>query len=181
MSLPDSLSAPPLTVGGKLGSRVIQSFGIRGIVGAAVGAGFGQALGTPYEWGGGMEGFGKRYASNFGGNLARQTFSFALESALHEDPRFFPSSSPLFKNRLFNSVKQVFLSKTDSGHTSFAYGKVISAFAAGQLINTWQPASNGKVSDGLERGVISLGGDLSYYLLQEFFPFTRSKHFRHQP
>jgi len=180
MKLPNTISAPPFTVADKFDYRVIQTFGIRGLVGAFVGSSIGQATGTPYAWGGGVEGFAKRYASAFAGNVSRQSFAFVLESALHEDPRYFPSQERTFKARLTNAMKQVFICKTDSGRSSFAYGRVGSAFAAGQLVNAWQPGSNGKVTDGLERGVFSLGGDFGYNLLQEFFPSLRPRSIRHR-
>ena len=179
--LPYTVSAPPLTVGDKFNYRVIQTFGLRGFVGAAIGSTFAQASGTPYAWGGGVEGYAKRYASTFGGNLSRQAMAFTLESTLHEDPRFFPSEEKPFKSRLINSFKQVFICKTDADHSSFSYGRVVSAFAAGQLINAWEPGSNGTVGDGLIRGVFTLGGDLAYNFAQEFIPFTRPKSIRLRP
>ena len=179
LQLPNTMSAPPLTVGDKFSYRVVQTFGLRGLLGAFVGASIGQATGTPYAWGGGVEGYAKRYGSGFAGNLSRQTFAFVIEGTLHEDPRYFPSEDQPFRLRMLNSLKQVFVCKTDSGHSSLAYGRLVSAFAAGQLVNAWQPGSNGSVADGLERGVFSLGGDLGYNLAQEFFSFARPRSIRH--
>lgn len=180
MQLPNTISAPPFTVADKFDYRVVQTFGLRGLFGAAIGASISQATGTPYAWGGGVEGFAKRYGSGLLGNVSRQSFAFVLESAFHEDPRYFPSQERTFKARLTNSVKQVFICKTDGGRSSFAYGRVGSAFAAGQLVNAWEPGSNGHVYDGLERGVFTLGGDFAYNLLQEFFPFARPRSIRHR-
>ncbi|HEY7211512.1 MAG TPA: hypothetical protein VH477_14655 [Bryobacteraceae bacterium] len=179
LSLPNTVSAPPFTVADKFDYRIVQSIGLRGLGGSLVGAAIGQATGTPYAWGGGVEGFAKRYASGLAGNLARQSFAFVLESALHEDPRYFPSEGQPKKARFVNALKQVFICKTDTGHSSFAYGRVISTFGSAQLVNTWQPASNGSVGDGLLRGVYGLGADLAYNLLQEFVPFTRPRSLRH--
>jgi hypothetical protein len=180
LRLPKTLSAPPFTVADKFDYRVVQTFGLRGLLGAAVSSSFGQGTTTPYEWGGGMEGYGKRFGSAFLGNLSRQSFNFVLESALKEDPRYFPAEDETKKQRLLNAMKQVVVCKTDAGHSSFAYGRVASAFAAGQFVNTWQPNSNDAVTDGLERGVFSLAGDLAYNLMQEFFPFTRPRSLRHR-
>ncbi len=180
MKLPNTVSAAPFTVADKFDYRVVQTFGLRGLAGAAIGASIGQGAGSPYSWGGGVEGFSKRYASGFAGNLSRQSFGFVLESALHEDPRYFPSEGQPGRVRLINAVKQVFVCKTDTGHSSLAYGRVISAFAAGQFVNVWQPASTGSVGDGFRRGVFGLGGDFAYNLLQEFFPVARPHSIRHR-
>jgi hypothetical protein len=79
-----------------------------------------------------------------------------------------------------NAAKQVFVCKTDTGHSSFAYARVISAFGSGQFVNVWQPASTGGVSNGLERSVYGLGADFAYNFMQEFFPFTRPHSLRHR-
>ncbi len=180
MKLPNTIAAPPLTIGDKFDYRVVQSFGLRGFVGAGIAAAIGQGSGTPSEWGGGVEGFAKRYGSGFAGNLSRQSFSFVIESALHEDPRYFPSEGQPFKMRVLNSLKQVIVCKTDQGESSFAYGRVISAFGSAQFVNVWQPPGNGTVSKGLLRGVYGLGGDFAYHLMQEFIPFTRPRSLRHR-
>lgn len=176
--LADTMSAPPFTVGDKFDYRIVQMFGFKGLAGSLVGAAIGQAAGSPYEWGGGMAGFGKRYVSGFGGNLSRQTFAFALESALHEDPRYFPSEEKGFKARSWNAIKQIVYCKKDDGTGSLAYARVISAFGNGQFVNTWQPDSTGSVGDGFKRGLYTLGGDAAYNFLQEFVPFARPRSLR---
>lgn len=178
--LQNTMTAEPLTIAGKFQVRVVQSFGIRGFLGAAVGAALGQATNTPHEWGQGGWGFAYRYASDFGNNLDRQVFAFTLESIFHEDPRYFPSTEKTTGARIKNVIKQTFICKTDDGRASFAWGRWVSAFGAAQLTNVWQPRSNSKVSDGLERGAISISADAAINLMEEFIPATRSKPFRHR-
>ena len=170
----DTVSASPLTIREKFDYRVVQSFGLKGFLGSALSAGVAQWDDSPHRWGQGAEGYGLRYGSSFGANVSRQSFAWVLESALHEDPRYFPSvDKQNRKQRFLNALKQVLITRKDSGADGFAYSRFISAFGAGQFVNVWQPRGNNSVTDGLERGVISLGGDAAYNLLQEFFPFTR--------
>jgi hypothetical protein len=178
--LPDTVKAPPFTIADKFDYRVVQTFGFRGFGGALVGAAIGQADGSPSEWGGGVAGFAKRYASGFGGNLSRQTFAWALESGMHEDPRYFFSEGKGFKARSWNAIKQIVYCKTDAGRGSFAYGRVISAFGNGQFVDLWQPASTGSVGDGVRRGFYTLGVDAAYNFMQEFIRFTRPISLRHR-
>lgn len=180
LRLPNTIKAPPFTVADKFSYRVVQSFGLRGLGGGLISAAIGQARNSPEEWGQGVEGFASRYGSAIVGNVSRQTFAFVLESALHEDPRYFPSEDKSAKQRMLNAVKQVFVCKTDKGTSSFAYGRVISQFAGGQFTNVWQPASTGSVSDGFVRAFIGLGGDAAYNFMQEFLPFTRPHSLRHR-
>ena len=175
------MQAPPLSVGGKFKIDIAQSLGFRVLLGTAIGASIGQATNTPGEWGQGADAYGERFASSLGGYLSRQTFAFVLETALHEDPRYFPSTERTKKARLWNVVKQTVIAKTDTGRSTFAYAGVISAFGAGQLVNTWQPKSNSGVSDGIERGFITLGLDAASHLFQEFVPRLRPRELRQKP
>src|SRR5262249_15031295 len=133
-----------------------------------------------HEWGQGVEGFATRYGSGVAGNLSRQTFAFVMESALHEDPRYFPSEDRSTKQRLLSVVKQVVICKTDDGKSSCAFGRVVSQVACGQCTNLWQRASTGSVGDGFVRAFIGLGADAGYNFLQEFIPFTRPRSMRHK-
>jgi hypothetical protein len=178
--LSKTVSAPSFTVHDKFDYRIVQTFGARGLVGALFGAAIGQAENSPHEWGQGVQGFAKRYASGLAGNLSRQTFEFVLETSFHEDPRYFPSEDRSKKYRVFNALKQVIVCKTDSGRSEFAYARVISDFGAGQFVNVWQPRSTSSVADGLERSIIGLGADAGYNVLQEFFRFTRPRSLRHR-
>ena len=181
LNLPNTPSVPPLTVRDKFKVRVVQSFGIRGFLGTALGAALGQATNTPGEWGQGWDAYAQRYASGFGNNLDRQVFAFTLESALHEDPRYFPSEDKRTVARIKNVITQIVVAKTDSGRNTFAYARVISAFGAAQLTNVWQPKSTGTFGQGLQRTAIIFSGDAAINLIQEFIPATRSAAFRHRP
>jgi hypothetical protein len=180
LRIPNTQSAPPFTVWDKFDYRVVQMFGLRGVVGAALSAGIGQLDDSPHEWGQGFDGYAERYGSGFAGNLSRQTFAWALESAFHEDPRYFPSEDKSMKQRALNALKQVIVCKNDDGSPSFAYARVFSDFGSAQFVNVWQPRSTGSVGDGFKRGLIGLGGDAGYNFLQEFFPFTRPHSLRHR-
>lgn len=178
--LPNTVQAPPFSALDKFNYRVVQAFGAKGFIGAALGASIGQALDSPHEWGEGSLGFAKRYASGFAGNFSRQAFASTLEAAFHEDPRYFASEDKSMKQRAWNALKQTIYTKTDDGGDSFAYARIISAFGAGQLVNVWQPASTGGVGQGFKRGFITLGADAGYNFLQEFVPFTRPISLRHR-
>ncbi len=177
--LQSTVTAKQLSVRDKFQLRVVETFGIRGFIGSAVGAGIAQWDDVPAKWGGGAGGFGFRYGSSFGNAVSRQVFAFGLDSALHEDSRYFPSTESGFVPRVKNVMKQVFIAKKDDGTATFAYSRVISAFGAGQLVNAWQPQTNNSVGHGLTRGSLSLAGDFAYFAMQEFFPFTRNSVFRH--
>jgi hypothetical protein len=178
-SAPVSTTSAPYSVHDNFNYRVLQTFGLRGLGGPAISGLISQANDVPHEWGQGMEGYGKRFGSAFGNNLTRQTMAFVLETALHEDSRYFPSKEKGFGARLKNVLVQTVVTRTNTGTHRFAYSRVVSAYAAGQLTNAWQPRSNGTVGDGLIRGTFSLGGDCAFNFLQEFIPRLLPKSLRH--
>ena len=175
--LPGQLSGPyvPLSSEDKFKYRFFEIASTRGVAFISMGAGFEQIEHTPKEWGGGMEGYAKRYASTFGAAIFEETTSFGLEAALHEDPRYFPLDGPSKKARLWSVLRQTFTTRTDSGATTFAYGRIGSELATGQVTRVWMPGSNNSALDGLRTTGISLGVDAALNMLYEFVPSTRPK------
>jgi hypothetical protein len=155
--------------------RILDTLALRGLIGSAFGAGYGQLLNSPKEWGEGGEGYGKRYASSFAGALTRQSVNFGLEAVLNEDPRYFPLDGQSKKARLLHALHEAVFTHTDSGGTSFAYARVTSAFATGQIERAWQPNSTGSFSKGVARGAISLGVDAGINVMYEFVRFIRPR------
>ncbi len=139
----------------------------------ALGAGLGQALNSPSQWGQGAEGYADRFASSFGTNMAHQYIGFGLESALHEDPRYMLSKDRSAKGRLKSVLRQSFTARKDAGGDTFAYARIGSAFGAGLLSNTWQPHGSNGIGDGFTRGAEILAIDIGSNLAQEFIPFVR--------
>ncbi len=176
----DTISAPPLTSGQKFEYMIKQEYKLRGLIGNAVGAALGQWNDTPGPWGQGLTGYSYRFASGFGQTLIRETVAWGIDSGAYIDPRYFPSDEIGYKGRLLNAVKQIYLSKKDDGRTTFAYGRIVSAFVADETINAWQPSTNNSFRDGLTRTLITLGVDGAENVAQEVFQFARPKSLRHR-
>lgn len=165
----------PLDASDKLRYRTLQIIAPQALTAAALATGVEQIAHSPREWGQGVEGYSKRYASTLGGIVVRQTLNFGLESALREDPRYFPLDVGSKKARFGNAVKQTFVTRTDSGSTTFAYGRIASAFATGQISRAWLPPSNDSMAYGFRIGGIGIGVDAAVNVLYEFIPSTRPK------
>jgi hypothetical protein len=168
------------SVNQKLRYELTQSFGLHGLLGSALTAGVYQKTNTPSEWGGGLSGYGRRYASFLGTSGTRGVFAFALESSLHQDPRYFPSLQHGFRARFGSAIKQAFVVHTDAGAQQFAYARIFSAFGAAYMTNTWNPASNRSAWDGTHRAGFIIASDVGWNLIQEFVRFTRPKDLRHR-
>jgi hypothetical protein len=175
--VPGQVTGPytPLSNTDKLKYRIYEIVEPKGLFLISLGVGYEQLDHTPREWGQGVEGYARRYASTLGSALIEETMSGGLESVLHEDPRYFPLDGPSKKARLWNALKQTFVTRTDAGNSTFAYGHVGSAFAAGQITRLWMPGSSNSAADGVRTTGISLGVDAAIYLLYEFVPATRPR------
>lgn len=163
----------PFTVGQKFKADTKDVFGPIALVAVGLSAGIDQFTNTPSEWGQGAAGYGRRYASDFGINMAHQYFGFVLQTALHEDPRYFPAADRSVKGRLKSVLRQAVITKKDGGGEGFAYSRWASAFGAGFLSDTWQPRSDAHFHDGLTEGAYLLGINVGLNLAEEFIPFFR--------
>jgi hypothetical protein len=135
----------------------------------AASAGFSQWDSDPLEWGQGMKGYGKRLASNFGGNVIRQTVTYGLSEALHLDTGFERSNRHGFWPRLKDALVQNITSRTRSGKRIISPPIFAGAYA-GAIIpsETWYP-SRYSYKDGLRSGTYSLGAGFALNAIREFF------------
>jgi hypothetical protein len=99
-----------------------------------------QASGTPYEWGGGFEGFGRRAASSYARSAIQNVFSTAGNAVLHYEPRYDRCRCAGFGPRTKHALMRNFVTynKTETElRPQFAlYG---AAFGAGMLSSLWKP------------------------------------------
>jgi hypothetical protein len=130
-----------------------------------------QKRNVPSDWGQGASGFGKRLASSYAYNtVVRNALGFALDSTLHLDPRYFPSSRQDGWGRLVDASVQTLLTRTDTGGRNFNFWRIGSAYGAGFISNAWYPRRDATPSDALIRGSLSLGLDTIANVTREFWP-----------
>jgi hypothetical protein len=145
--------------------------GVQAWLGSAASAGVGQWDNSPEKWGQGAEGYGKRFASRFGQNIAKQTLQLPAAALLHEDLRYHPSKTGGTRARLGYAIKRSFIVPRSNGMgNTFAYSRLISNFGGGLISRTWQPSDSSGVGDGFASGAITLGGDVGINIVREFWP-----------
>lgn len=91
----------------------LDTIGPGALIGAGIGAGFSQASDAPPEWGQGAEGYGKRFASNFGQNAVEQSVTYGLSEALRVDGIFIKSQWRGFRRRLTDALLQNITARLD--------------------------------------------------------------------
>ncbi|MBI1983713.1 MAG: hypothetical protein HYS61_05905 [Acidobacteria bacterium] len=137
---------------------------------SASSAGVRQWLDSPPEWGQGMEGYGRRFASSMGRKSIKNSVQFGLGAALREDPRYFPSTRRGFVPRVWHAVSFTFAPRNDSGRRTIGVSRVAGALSAGFASNTWYPDRLSDTSHALSRAGLMLGGDAGMNLFREFWP-----------
>jgi hypothetical protein len=160
--------APPLDVKGKLRFHAEQTYGPWAIAGSAAYAGILHAIDTPEEWGHGPAGYGKRLASTAAGAGIHGALAFGLDSALHQDPRYYPSHSTGFWRRTGHALRGTMLTRKDQGGETLSTWRLGSAYGAAYLSNQWYPRRLNTVRLGFLQGSLTLGFDLARNLASEF-------------
>jgi hypothetical protein len=160
----------PLTPKQKLKRRTMRLIEPVTLFSSAFGAGFGQLINRPPEWGQGAQGFATRFASSEGSAAAHNAIALGFDVAFHLDSRYHRMPEAAFKPRLLHAVKQTFIANKDSGGTMINVSEIAGNFGAGFITGTWQPPAYNTVGNGMMRGALGMGYDTLKNLIREFLP-----------
>lgn len=170
-----------LDVGGKLSYHVERTFSPGAIALSGVKAGYSQMRDSPTEWGQGGAGYSRRVGSSVASSAIRAGLAFGLDSALHQDPRYYRSGSHGFWPRTKHALRGTFLTRTDSGGETFSTWRVGSAYGAAFISLQWYPDRYHTLSHGFVGGSTRLGFDAVKNIIAEFWPDMRKKFSHHKP
>ena len=155
-------------------SFVRHLFGPRGIIFAGISTAIQHTRDVPAEWGSGLAGLGRRYASAVGQHLVNATVHFGVAKALHEDLKYYPSETPGFGPRVKHAlVSTVWVRKTNREGQTVALSRFSGAIAGGFVSKTWQPARYHTFASGMSSAGISLAVDAGANVMREFWPEIR--------
>ncbi len=160
----------PLTVADKFYFHAENAYGPLQILGVAAYAGILQEMNAPREWGQGAAAYGKRFGSSVAATGIHGALAFGLDTALHEDPRYFRSTDRNFFRRSGHAIRSTFVSRTDSGGESVSAWRFGSDYGAAYLSNQWYPGRLNTARLGFIQGSLSLGFDLVSNVGNEFWP-----------
>ena len=170
-----------LGVNDKLSFHIKKSVGPLALVGDAAYAGILQEIDTPMEWGQGGSPYGRRLASTAACSGIHSALAFGLDSALHEDPRYFRSTGGAFWRRTGHAFRGAIFTRTDRGTETLSVWRLGSAYGAAYLSNQWYPRRLNTVALGFAEGSLQLGFDVASNLASEFWPDLKRKILRRKP
>jgi hypothetical protein len=165
----------PLDVTGKLQFHAKTTYDPSAIAGMAAYAGILQEAGAPTEWGQGAAAYGKRFGSTLAWSGIHSTLAFALDSTLHEDPRYFRATGTGFWRRSGHAIRGTILTRTDRGGETLSIWRIGSAYGAAFLSNQWYPDRLNTVRLGVLQGSVTFGSGLLGNLASEFWPDIKKK------
>lgn len=160
----------PLTSREAFDAYLLSTVGPVPILGEAAGAGIGQWMNSPKEWGQGWGAFGKRFGSNMGYNAVRQTITYGLGAALHEDSRYFGSHAQGFWPRTKHALVTTFAARHPDGSQRFAVSSVAGVVGAATLSSLWGPPSWKGAGNIAENAGISFASTAAFNVVREFLP-----------
>lgn len=143
---------------------------------------YSQMVGDWPSYGGGMEGFGKRFGATLADTEAANFFKvFLLPTVLHQDPRYFPSHKQGILPRVKYSASRVLITRKDSGRQTFNTSEVVGTLFTKSVTNAYYPDRDRGFTETLSRSFGSLASDAGTNMLREFWPDIRKLFVKHEP
>jgi hypothetical protein len=154
---------------------VWSPLGAEGAISATLASSFEQWRDAPPEWGNGVPGYAKRWASEFAELAIIDTTKYAVARMLHQDPSFTRCECTGFGPRLHHALRSAFVARTRDGRTVLSPATV-AGLAAGYIVptSTWYPAPNG-ARDGLAYAGAAIAGKVGVNVLREFMSELKAK------
>jgi hypothetical protein len=166
----------PLTVGGKLRHYLDSTAGPGSLALTAFVAGYHQATDAVPEWGQGMEGYGKRYASSLGHKAVGHAARFGMQALLGEDPRYlFAPPQEAVRPRVWHAAKQTFLANKDGGGVRPNYSYFTSVAVGTYVSRQWRPEGDRDALECLQSAAVSVGVHTAKNVFKEFWPDIQRK------
>jgi hypothetical protein len=141
------------------------------IASIAFNASLSQAQDTDPSFGSGMAGYGKRFGASYADEASGRFFKdFAYPSLFSEDPRYYRLAHGRTLTRILHPIEHVVVAHTDHGNTMFNFSEWLGTASAIALSNTYHPGNRRGFSPAAQAFGISLGTDIGFDELREFWP-----------
>ena|ERR1700688_4414610 len=134
------------------------------------------------HYGGGMQGWGKRFGATLADTESRRFIqTFALSTILHQDPRYFPSYKRTLISRAWYAATRVAITRNDSGNNTFNTSEFLGALFTSALQNSYYPKHDRNFGETMNRFSGALSSDAVGNLLREFTPDMKRLFRKHAP
>jgi len=133
-------------------------------------------LNSSPELGSGIGGYGRYYWRTFTDGVSGTFFTEAIVPAItHEDPRYYTLGHGGFLRRTGYAISRAFITKTDSGGTSFNFSEVVGNGLEAGLSNAYYPPQERGLSQTAVNWGTQMESAVLNHVFQEFWPDIRRK------
>src|SRR6266436_4581445 len=169
---PEIATSPgPLSVKQKFELFAGESVAPSRFLRSAAGAGISQARNSLDGYGQGMGGYGKRFGSSMATAASSNFFgTFVISSALHRDPRYFPTLHGGFGHRVGYALSRIVVARTDEGKDAANWAGMLGPLLAESLANSYLPAKEQTAGRTFQRYGIRIGSYTASNALREYWP-----------
>jgi len=120
-------------------------------------------------YGGGIEGYGKRYGAALANHVSGTLLGRAVyPSIFHQDPRYFYKGKGGIRSRALYAIAAAVIARGDNGRWQPNYSHVLGNFSAAAISNLYYPASDRGASLVLFNGLANIGANAASNLVREF-------------
>ncbi|HME35161.1 MAG TPA: hypothetical protein VKF84_07980 [Candidatus Sulfotelmatobacter sp.] len=162
---------PPLSFKGDLWLATQDTFDYSNFIFVGALAGINMASKSQPTFGQGAEGFGKYYWHSFvDGGIENYMAEAIVPVATKEDPRYYTMGKGGFFKRTGYSVSRLFITRTNSGKSTFNLSEIVGAGAAAGISNTYYPAEFNPWVKTYQRWGTQVGLDGLFNVIKEFWP-----------
>jgi hypothetical protein len=120
-------------------------------------------------FGGGIEGYGKRYAAAYASHGSAELFTRAVfPSIFHTDPRYFIMGKGTTQARALHAVSSTWVTRSDDGKRRINFPQILGGLSAAALSNAYFPAKERGFNLVMINGLGDLGGNMVDNLIREF-------------
>jgi hypothetical protein len=142
-------------------------------------AGIAQIADEHPRFGQGLVGYAHRYGTSYADEVIGNYMTEGILPVLfHEDPRYFRMAHGPKGKRVWYAATRIFVTKTDSGGTSFNFAEVVGNSIAAGVGNAYYPGET-TLWDNLSRLGQELATDSISQVLKEFWPDIKQRYWFH--
>jgi len=173
---------PPLSAHCKFNIFLKSTYSPYTFVSAGFQATLDQAQGQWPHYGGGMQGWGKRFGATLADTESRRFIqTFVLSTILHQDPRYFPSHKSNLFSRSWYASTRVVITRDDDGSSVLNTSEFMGALFTSALQNSYYPRHDRTLADTMSRFGGALISDAISNVVREFTPDMKRLFRKHAP
>src|ERR1700722_16268584 len=147
------------------------------ILSSAIAAGIEQARNSYHEFGQGMEGYGKRFGTQYADAVNGIIIGgVIMQTVFHQDPRYFYKGTGSFGSRAMYAIATAFVRKGDNGRWQPDYSDILGSLAAGEISTLYYPASSRTGLRLFHDVLFGIGGSAANNLFEEFLSRKITSH-----